>query len=129
MQEHTEASGIISINVGGTLFSTRLSTLRILPNTRLGRLTTSAEEYSKEKEYFFYDRNPHLFQYILDLYRHGTLHVPSNVCGAALKSEMNYWEIPLEKLSVCCLATLCKHEEAVQSMEQLVISFAANQGM
>ena len=117
------------MNVGGTLFSTRISTLKTLPDTRLGNLSTSSEEYIKEKDYFFFDRNPDLFQSLLDLYRHGNLHVPSNICGATLKRELEFWQIPLNKIPNCCLAVICKHEEAMASTNMLKLHFAVEEGI
>ena len=115
---------IVNINIGGTGFSTRLSTLLSIPNTRLSGLCTSSEEYIEDKDYFFFDRNPDLFQSILDLYRYGNMHVPSNICGATLKREMDFWQIPLERIPSCCLAIICKHEDAVSAMKLLQTSIA-----
>ena len=119
---------IVKIDVGGMIFSTRLSTLKALPDTRLGRLSTSSDEYIKEKDYFYFDRNPELFQNILDLYRHGDLHVPNYVCGASLKQELKFWQIPLSLIPNCCLATICKYEETNRSMNNLKTYFAAIKG-
>ena len=129
--EKTEMSDldIVNINVGGTLFSTRFSTLKSLPDTRLGKLSTSSEEYTKEKGYFFFDRNPDLFHCLLDLYRHGNLHVPSSICGATLKRELEFWEIPLCTIPHCCLAIICKYEEAIDSMKSLKSHFASEEGI
>ena len=115
---------IVNINVGGTIFSTTLSTLRLIPNTRLARLSASSAEYIQEKDHFFFDRNPEVFQSVLDLYRHGNLHVPSNICGATLKREMDFWQIPLERIQSCCLAIICKHEDAISAMNLLQASVA-----
>ena len=125
----TDTEDIITINVGGTLFTTRFSTLASLPDTRLGSLTTKSEEYIAEKNYFFFDRNPDLFQCFLDLYRYGSLHVPGNVCGATLKRELEYWQIPPNKIPFCCLAILCKYEDDLDSMERLKTAFASDQGI
>ena len=119
---------IVRIDVGGTVFSTRFSTLKALPDTRLGRLSTSSDEYFNEKDYFYFDRNPDLFQNILDLYRHGELHVPSYVCAASLKKELKYWQIPLSRIPSCCLATICRYEETNRSMTNLKTYFAAIKG-
>ena len=120
---------IVKIDVGGTIFSTRLSTLKSLPETRLGKLSTSSDEYIKEKDYFYFDRNPDLFQNILDIYRHGDMHVPSYVCGATLKRELKFWQIPLSRIPSCCLATICKYEDTTRSMKNLKTYFAAIKGM
>ena len=118
---------IVNINVGGVIFSTRHSTLKSIPNTRLSSLCTSSDEYLKEKDCFFFDRNPEFFQNILDLYRHGNLHVPSNVCGATLKREMEFWQVPLERMPSCCLAIVCRYEDVNSSME--LLQTAIEEGM
>ena len=128
VEKSVHVSDIVTFNVGGTLFSTQFSTLASLPDTRLGRLATGAAEYIAEKDYFFFDRNPVCFQCILDLYRHGNLHVPANVCGATLRRELEFWQIPLNKIPTCCLAILCKHEDNLDSMERLKSAFAIDQG-
>ena len=119
---------IIKIDVGGTIFSTKLSTLKSLPETRLGRLSTSSEEYIREKDYFYFDRNPDVFQNILDLYRHGDMHVPSSICGATFKRELMFWQIPLSRIPNCCLATICSYEETSRSMENLKTHFVSIKG-
>jgi hypothetical protein len=60
---------IVKLNVGGTKFYTKISTLQKHPETRLGRLNFQSQEYIAEKHFFFFDRNPELFNIILDFYR------------------------------------------------------------
>ena len=78
----------IILNVGGTKFRTFKSKFFCLPGTRLAKLVRADNDqtcltycdgitYSSQnekKEYFFH-RSPQVFNYILDIYRDGTLHL------------------------------------------------------
>ena len=56
---------IVKLNVGGTKFYTKISTLQKHPETRIGQLNFQSQEYIAEKHFFFFDRNPELFNIIL----------------------------------------------------------------
>lgn len=81
-------SRIITLNVGGKRFQTRLLTLMQYPDTRLAR-DFKKEDYAKRAQpdgSFFYDRNGEKFGAILDYYRTGYL--PTDEC------EAEYWQVP-----------------------------------
>lgn len=94
--------GIIIINVGGTKFETHMNTLHSIPGTLLSRSSKESEYYNKERGEYFFDRNPEYFNCILDLYRHGLLHLPNHLCMIALKFELEFWEIDDQSISRCC---------------------------
>ncbi|KAH9515111.1 hypothetical protein Btru_019255 [Bulinus truncatus] len=50
----------------------------------------------------FIDRNPILVPYILDAYRLGELHLPSNICSLSIRAELEFWKIPEDLISECC---------------------------
>ena len=97
--------GMLTLNVGGSIYQTCASTLERYPNTRLGQLSHSSHHYIASSNQYFFDRNPIIFQEILDFYRTGYLHLPSGSCGAVVRQEMEYWEISMEHLCECCLNT------------------------
>ncbi|XP_071177459.1 potassium voltage-gated channel protein Shaw-like [Mytilus edulis] len=101
----------IHINVGGTLFETKWSTLQRHGDTLLGSLTTTSEYYNKDKKQFFFDRNPDLFNTILDFYRNGVIHLPTHICGWNWKQELKFWRIPVTDISECCYPTYIKYEK------------------
>ncbi|XP_063397593.1 potassium voltage-gated channel subfamily C member 3-like [Mytilus trossulus] len=115
---------IIHINVGGTLFHTKLSTLQRFPETLLGSITTTSEFYNGENKYFYFDRNPELFNTILDYYRNGVIHLPTHLCGWLWKSELEFWRIPLTNISECCFQTYIKYEEKEATAAKLREIFA-----
>ncbi|XP_071177744.1 potassium voltage-gated channel subfamily A member 1-like [Mytilus edulis] len=67
----------VRINVNGTMFTTRLSTVQKYPDTLLGSISFESDCYSKDDKSFYFDRNPELFNTILDYYRNGCLHLPN----------------------------------------------------
>ncbi|KAK0068786.1 potassium voltage-gated channel subfamily A member 2-like isoform X1 [Biomphalaria pfeifferi] len=60
---------------------------------------TSSKNYIQT---IFIDRNPILVPYILDAYRIGELHLPSNVCSLSIRAELEFWKIPEDLMSECC---------------------------
>ncbi|XP_067670129.1 potassium voltage-gated channel protein Shaw-like [Haliotis asinina] len=108
----------ITINVAGKKFVTYWKTIQKLPKTRLGRLTQSSPEYDPDTNEFFFDRDPKVVNSILNLYRTQELHLPSTMCGLALKQELDFWDIPEEMISECCWN---KYTEQMQETQILNI--------
>ncbi|XP_076452721.1 potassium voltage-gated channel protein egl-36-like [Babylonia areolata] len=120
-KQPTPPSSII-LDVGGKKFRTTRDTLMKLPNTRLGRLVQEKGQLRKNSGMveFFFDRNPKMMNSVLDLYRKGELHLPSNMCCSLVEEELRFWEIPVELMSSCCWKHLENHrsEKAVVSQMQ-----------
>ena len=49
-------------------------------------------------EYFF-DRNPRVFAQILNYYRSGKLHYPTDVCGPLFEEELEFWGLDANQVS------------------------------
>lgn len=109
----------VVLNVGGCAFHTTFDTLSSQPDTRLGRLSKKSQEYCSDTKEFFFDRNPDLFNSFLDFYRNGELHLPCSFCGATLRRELAFWEIPLERVSECCLQVYYKYDNDKEVLENL----------
>ena len=94
----------VVINVGGQRHETFLSTLRTIPDTRLSYLSehhtslTKVAEYDSTKSEYFFDRHPGVFAQILNYYRTGRLHCPSDVCGPLFEGELEFWGIDEEQV-------------------------------
>ena len=101
----------VHINVGGVTFITRWSTLKKYPDTLLGALTSESGSYNAKENCFYFDRNPELFNAILDFYRNDAIHINNNVCPWIWKNELAFWKIPLTCLSECCYDTIAKFEK------------------
>jgi hypothetical protein len=84
-------SNRVTLNVGGIRFETYKSTLRKIPATRLSKLTEALANYDPLLNEYFFDRHPGVFAQILNYYRTGKLHYPTNVCGPLFEEELEFW--------------------------------------
>ena len=95
----------MKFNVGGKIFEVFANTLARYPDSRLAKLNEESESfYSGTGEYFF-DRNPVIFEAVLEAYRSGELHIPREYCSSIVKRELEFWEISPTVLSPCCWKT------------------------
>lgn len=112
------------INVGGTRFETYKSTLRNIPDTRLAWITESKADnpdYDPISGEYFFDRHPSMFLMILNYYRTGKLHTPSDVCGPAFEEELAFWGIDEKQIESCCWGGYSQHRDAQHTLEELRI--------
>ncbi|XP_053571905.1 potassium voltage-gated channel subfamily V member 1 [Bombina bombina] len=100
----------LTINVGGSRFILSQQTLSSHPHTRLGRLATSGgdEVYDLcddanllDNEYFF-DRSSEMFEYIMNYYKTGRLHIMDQLCALSFLQEIEYWGIDELSIDLCC---------------------------
>ena len=113
----------VVLNVGGERYMTYWSTLRTLPHTRLAKLSPDDPSYDADQGEYFFDRNPHLFPYILDAYREGELHFPQCVCGPAVRQELAWWGLGEEILAPCCLQAVAEWEQTERTLDEISIAF------
>ncbi|VDD90253.1 unnamed protein product [Enterobius vermicularis] len=78
----------IILNVGGVRHETYAHVLKKIPATRLSRLTPNLANYDPVLNEYFFDRHPGVFSMILNYYRTGKLHYPTNVCGPLFEEEL-----------------------------------------
>ncbi|XP_074654769.1 potassium voltage-gated channel protein egl-36-like [Tubulanus polymorphus] len=99
-----ENDSLVKINVGGRVFETKISTLKRIPNTRLATLPTDEEHFIVDRQEYYFDRNPTVFESVLEFYRTGELHTPVSLCGPQVKRELKYWGIDQRDVERCCWA-------------------------
>ncbi|GAB1607550.1 potassium voltage-gated channel protein Shaw-like [Argonauta hians] len=95
-------AGTVLLNVGGQIFETYRSTLTKHNNTNLSNEMFLQKFYRERQKDYFFDRDPVCFRSILEYLRTGQLHLPSNVCGPALKRELDFWGISENIIESCC---------------------------
>ncbi|OQR69168.1 potassium voltage-gated channel protein Shaw-like [Tropilaelaps mercedesae] len=100
-----DAENRVVLNVGGIRFETYKQTLKKIPATRLSRLTEALANYDPLLNEFFFDRHPGVFAQILNYYRTGKLHYPTNVCGPLFEDELEYWGLDPNQVEPCCWMT------------------------
>jgi len=83
----------VVLNVGGKRFETLMDTLRKFPHTMLGAMFSSGLAVSDECGEYFFDRDPKLFQVVLNFYRHGKIIIPANLSSEMVKEELDFFGI------------------------------------
>ncbi|XP_036396771.1 putative potassium channel regulatory protein [Megalops cyprinoides] len=94
-QKKMSSQDIITINVGGQKFTTTMSSLRRLPESRLARMLDGSDpEFIVTSGQVFVDRDGSLFKYILDYIRNFHVSLPPNFLDfEGLRREAEFYEV------------------------------------
>ncbi|XP_055988804.1 potassium channel regulatory protein [Sorex fumeus] len=86
---------LVTLNVGGKIFTTRLSTIKQFPASRLSRMLDGRdEEFKMEGSQIFVDRDGFLFTFILDFLRTHQLLLPRDFSDyLRLQREARFYEL------------------------------------
>lgn len=109
----------VTLNVGGIRYKVYKSTLKKIPATRLSRLTESLANYDPLNNEYFFDRHPGVFAQILNYYRTGKLHYPTNVCGPLFEDELDYWGLDSNQVEPCCWMTYTVYRDTQDTLATL----------
>ncbi|VDN08403.1 unnamed protein product [Thelazia callipaeda] len=109
----------IVLNVGGTRHETHQATLKKIPATRLSRLTPALANFDPLLNEYFFDRHPVVFAQILNYYRTGKLHYPTDVCGPLFEEELEYWGLDANQVEPCCWMTYTQHRDTQATLAVL----------
>ncbi len=102
----------VILNVGGVKYETTEDTLKTLPKTKLSNLDNIKDHYHKDKNEYYFDRSSLVFEYILNFYRIGELHVPANMCSVMVQRELQFWKIDEAEILDCCWLKYNEHKSA-----------------
>ncbi|GBP73487.1 Potassium voltage-gated channel protein Shaw [Eumeta japonica] len=100
-----DAENRVVLNVGGIRHETYKATLKKIPATRLSRLTEALANYDPVLNEYFFDRHPGVFAQVLNYYRTGKLHYPTDVCGPLFEEELEFWGLDANQVEPCCWMT------------------------
>jgi hypothetical protein len=90
---------LIRLDVGGLKHKVYKDTLLKFPDTFLGRLIADVNSPLAKKNkhgYYFIDRNPVLFAFVLDFYRTGRIVYPTIVEKKDFQEELKFWGLYIE---------------------------------
>ena len=113
-------NGRVNINVGGVRFETFASTCQNVPESRLYYIIekwAQTPEYDPDRGEYFFDRHPMFFPYILEYYRTGKLHCPTEVCGPLFEDELLFWGVDESVMEPCCYPNFRKHRDAETQLQ------------
>jgi hypothetical protein len=112
--------GRVKFNIRGRIFETLVSTIKSISDSKLAKLTPDHTSYDTERQEYFFDRDPELFNVILNLLVSGNLHVPKHICGALLREELSFWEIKTDNVRECCWRQYFQHEDDMAILTDLI---------
>ncbi|XP_076284964.1 potassium voltage-gated channel protein Shaw isoform X3 [Lasioglossum baleicum] len=102
---NSDSENRVVLNVGGIRHETYKATLKKIPATRLSRLTEALANYDPILNEYFFDRHPGVFAQVLNYYRTGKLHYPTDVCGPLFEEELDFWGLDSNQVEPCCWMT------------------------
>ncbi|KAG9508764.1 Potassium voltage-gated channel protein Shaw [Fragariocoptes setiger] len=111
MNDDCDNQSRVTLNVGGTRYKVYKATLRKIPATRLADIHTGLANYDPKRQEYFFDRHPGVFAQVLNYYRTGKLHYPTNVCGPLFEEELAYWGVDADQVEPCCWMTYNVHRD------------------
>lgn len=91
MAENSRPNDIITLDVGGTIFTTTKSTINKYKEDMLSKAINKGST--------FFDRDPTIFSYILNYYRSGVLDFPKSIPRSLINAELDFWGI--DELAEC----------------------------
>jgi len=110
----SDAENRVILNVGGIRHEAYKATLKKIPATRLSRLTEALANYDPILNEYFFDRHPGVFAQILNYYRTGKLHYPTDVCGPLFEEELEFWGLDANQVSNSLHVYLYLFEEELE---------------
>jgi len=114
-----DADNRVILNCGGIRHEVYKATLKKIPATRLSRLTEALANYDPLLNEYFFDRHPGVFAQILNYYRTGKLHYPTDVCGPLFEEELEYWGLDSNQVEPCCWMTYTQHRDTQETLTVL----------
>jgi len=114
-----DADNRVVLNCGGIRHEVYKTTLKKIPATRLSRLTEALANYDPLLNEYFFDRHPVVFSQILNYYRTGKLHYPTDVCGPLFEEELEYWGLDTNQVEPCCWMTYTQHRDTQETLAVL----------
>ncbi|XP_064644759.1 potassium voltage-gated channel subfamily C member 3-like [Lineus longissimus] len=113
---------LVRIRLRGRKFDLPVSQLLKFPDTKLGRLARHYQELGHTDVDYFFNRDPTVFQHVIQYYETGKLHFPNEVCGAVYKEELEFWQLdcPIEPCCTSRYQISLKQTEAIKSFENAI---------
>lgn len=110
----------IRVNLRGVTFVLhKMSLCSRSPASKLANLTKIDDSYDACSGEYYFDRNPTVFNSVLDYYSSGEMHLASNICIQAFRKELDFWKLEPELLAACCWSKYRKAEEEEKTLARV----------
>ena len=99
------------LNIRGIEFTVKQDLLIKYPTTRLGKLVNLkstqeilnlCDDYDIDRNEYYFNRDPFLFNTILNYFTTNKLHIGQNDCVCQIRDELEYWQIDEGLIELCC---------------------------
>ena len=118
---------LISLNVGGRIFTTRWKTFKNLPNGFANKLIRDGNYDELSKSYFF-DQDPCIFESVLRFCRTGKFHLSRQLCIMAASEELSFWGMDAiataSTCSTCREMTTNGQDDVAEEFDSFLAPFA-----
>ncbi len=114
---------MLKVNLRGSHFEIPIEDVLIAPNTRLAILCNEVK-MEQDPGPVYLNKNPDLFNYILDYYTIGVIHFPKCVCFQRALEELKYWGLTEDALAPCCYDEFKMEEESQATLKKVQMEFA-----
>lgn len=111
---------LITVNVRGLVITLDITEVsKTFPDSLLGNKISRKTYFEDESKQYIFNRNPTVFNAILDFYNTGNLHIPNGVCTQLLTTELQFWRLSPEYLCLQCLDKYQKGQEEMGTIKIL----------
>lgn len=127
--QYREESAYITFNLRGYMVNITWPTIQRFPQIspfskslcedEKQTLLDILEYYFSHNKQLFIDRNPFIFNYILDYLTQGDLHIPACLCLDSFQKELQFWGFENKHLAACCYDRVLKETEAKETNARL----------
>lgn len=90
---------LVHFNISGQDFIISRQLIEKFPNSKLGCPVFLSENWVEDLKVFYFDRDPTLFNTILNLFRYDVLSIPPGYDRRLVREEAKYWNVPLDRLN------------------------------
>lgn len=100
MQEQTDKEGgttLIKFNISGQAFTVSQRLVNKYPTSKLASAKELESYWSKELQVFYFDRDPALFNAVLNIFRYNALIVPPGYDMRLVMEEVAFWDVQYHK--------------------------------
>ena len=116
------------LNISGFKYEILIKKLNQIQSSRLEKIYHAnsievindlCDLFKPNENELYFDRDPSIFNNILNYYRSGKMHVLDNVCPIAFKDELEFWGLNEIVVENCCsLKFFIKKEEVLEEIKK-----------
>ncbi|XP_051894068.1 potassium voltage-gated channel subfamily V member 2-like [Pristis pectinata] len=119
---------VLKLNVGGARFRIGRRLAARFPASRIGRLAACrgpaeglrlCDDYSAERDEFFFDRDPGVFRGLWAVYRGGRPWPGPGLCPRGYRAELRYWGLRPGRAPRCCRLLLRERRDELAEEQRV----------